>query len=407
MKRCTASRTPSIEVLLRFGTRPPGSLRRTFNWSRCHRSVALQSGLTGRAFPGSSVKTSITTRFGALERIRSPQMLVHAPWRRGPSNFVKIKFTLPSPHLWRAASGPVQSNLSPILFTPANFKRILRQRHDGVGGRENVFNHELAQALVGIAREWKEVAPELLVELRRLASRIPAPLSGITDKNKRALRQFDDPAVLRRLYDFPTRLWGEVKRDRKANRYTLAKAQAALAIAIVSFIPVRLQNLAALEFDKHLFMREGARATSTLELPAAEVKNRRELAFDIPSHVAKMIIEYRNVIAPRIIGRRPTRLFVNVDGNPKNQWAVAWLIRTYLRKRAGIGISAHQFRHLSAKVLLDAEPGSFETVRQILGHASLRTTVAAYAGINSRRAGRHHQRLVEQALAEQSPVRGR
>ncbi len=60
---------------------------------------------------------------------------------------------------------------------------------------------------------------------------------------------------------------------------------------------------------------------------------------------------------------------------------------------------------MSAKVLLDAQPGNFETVRQLLGHKSLSTTVGAYAGIDSRRAGRHHQRLIEEALAAEKPVR--
>jgi hypothetical protein len=57
--------------------------------------------------------------------------------------------------------------------------------------------------------------------------------------------------------------------------------------------------------------------------------------------------------------------------------------------------------------VLDAEPGGFEIVRQVLGHANLNTTVGAYAGIDSRRAGRHHQRLVEQALAAERPVHRR
>jgi integrase len=135
------------------------------------------------------------------------------------------------------------------------------------------------------------------------------------------------------------------------------------------------------------------------------VKNRSESAFDIPVEVAEMIIEFRDRIAPRIIGHRPEQLFVNVDGTPKTQWAIARLIRIYLRKRAGISASSHQFRHLSAKVVLDAEPGNFETARQLLGHKSLRTTVEAYAGIDSRRAARHHQRLVEEALATEKPRR--
>jgi integrase len=183
----------------------------------------------------------------------------------------------------------------------------------------------------------------------------------------------------------------------------LAKVQAALAVAILSYMPIRLQNLAALAFDVHLFMREGARTISTLELSAGEVKNRSELAFDIPPQLAKMLIEYRNRIAPKVIGHRPGHLFVNADGTPKCQKTIGRLITVYL-KRAGILLTPHQFRHLSAKILLDAEPGGFETVRQLLGHKRLTTTIGAYAGIDSRRAARHHQRLVEQTLAAQKSI---
>jgi integrase len=244
-------------------------------------------------------------------------------------------------------------------------------------------------------------------ELKRLLGKMPVPLMGLTDKNKRFLRQFDDPAVLRRLYRLPDTLWAEVRRDHRPNFRTLAKAQAALGIAILSYMPLRLQNLTALEFGKHLFMQEGAGAVSTLELSAAEMKNRLELSFDIPPGVAKMLIEYRDRIAPKIIGHRPTRLFVTIKGTPKSQATVAYLITSCLKRRAGIILTPHQFRHLSAKVVLDAEPGAFETVRQHLGHKNTKTTTGAYAGISSRRAARHHHRLVQQALETQTPVRGR
>jgi integrase len=311
-----------------------------------------------------------------------------------------------------AVTALVESGVKPTaiksladLISVENFKRILRRRHEAVAGRENVFNHDLARALIQIARRWVKVEASVLAELMRLAGKVPLPMSGLTDKNKRFLRQFDDPAILQRLFNFPSRLWTEVKRDAKPNVKTLVKAQAALAVAILSYMPIRLHNLAMLTFDVDLFLREGPRATSSLELSASKVKNRMELAFDIPSEVARMLIEYRNRIAPKVIGHRPDRLFIKADGTPKNQWSVAWLIRTYLRRRVGIVLSSHQFRHLSAKVLLDAQPGNFETVRQLLGHKSLTTTVGAYAGVNSRRAGRHHQRLVEEALAAENPIR--
>jgi integrase len=291
------------------------------------------------------------------------------------------------------------------LVSPDHFKRILRRRLDSVGGAENKFNLALGKAFLQIAHEWVRVDDQIFAELKRLVSKMPAPFLGLTDKNKRALRQFDDPAVLRRLYSLPERLWIEARREKKPNFRTLAKAQTALAVGILSYMPLRPHNLATLVFEVHLFLREGVRATSTLELPADEVKNGTEHAFDIPPYIAKMLIEYRDRFAPKIIGHRPTRLFVNTDGTPKNQATVSGLVITYLWRRAGIVLTPHQFRHLSAKVVLDRNPGEFETVKQLLGHKSIKTTVGAYAGIDSRRAARRHQYLVEQALATEMPTR--
>jgi len=98
---------------------------------------------------------------------------------------------------------------------------------------------------------------------------------------------------------------------------TLAKAQAALGIAIVTYMPLRVQNLTELAFGTHLFVRAGAGQISTLELSRGEVKNKTELAYDIPPRVAKTLLEYRDRIAPKIIGHRPARLFVKVDGTAK------------------------------------------------------------------------------------------
>jgi integrase len=290
------------------------------------------------------------------------------------------------------------------LVSTDSFRLILRQRYNAANGRENSFNPALADTLVQIAREWVKVDAGVFAELKRLAGKMPMPQSGLTDKNKGFLRQFDDPAVLQRLHDLPERLWAEVRRQAPHFR-TLAKAQAALAMSILCYMPLRLHNLVSLTFDVHLFLRAEMNAISTLEISAPDVKNKTDMAFDIPHRIAKMLIEYRDRIAPKIIGHRPDRLFVNADGSPKSQATVAWLIRTYARRRAGIVLTSHQFRHLSAKVLLDAEPGSFETVRQLLGHKNLKTTVGAYAGIDSRRAARHHQRLIEQALAARQPRR--
>jgi integrase len=152
-------------------------------------------------------------------------------------------------------------------------------------------------------------------------------------------------------------------------------------------------------------MQEGRGAISSIELSADEMKNRLELAYDVPPSVAKMLIEYRDRIAPKVIGHRPMRLFVTAKDKAKNQATVAHLITSWMHRRAGIVLTPHQFRHLSAKVILDADHGAFETVRQNLGHKNSKTTTAFYAGIDSRRAARRHHQLIQKALETQMPQR--
>ena len=205
------------------------------------------------------------------------------------------------------------------LVTEAHFRKILRRRHAETNGEANNFNRDLAEALVQIAREWVKVDSPRLETLKKLTAKVPMPPKGLTKKNDKATRQFDDPAVVRRLLDLPDELWREVKGEAKPNFRTLARAQAALAIAIVTFIPLRSDNLHKLEFDRHIFLRGSARAKSSLEIAAEEVKNGdTPLAYDIPLPIAKKLIEYRERIAPAIIERRTSRLFVKQDGSPKS-----------------------------------------------------------------------------------------
>ena len=306
--------------------------------------------------------------------------------------------------LVESGADPQQLTALADLVSPRNFKAILTRRYERNGGVANSFDIYFARTLIRIAREWVKLGATELAELNRLAARLPKLTSGLTKKNRAALRQFDDWAAFQGLHALPDQLWAEVKRDRRGNRHTLAKAQAALAIGLLLYTPIRLQNLASLRFGAHLFVRQGRGAISTLEIPAQEVKNRRDLAFDLPPKVARMLLDYANSIAPRIIGHRPERLFVNLDGKAKQPQGVALLIRKTLRKRVGIELTPHQFRHLSARTVLDTEPGAFETVRQLLGHKSLNTTVTAYTGIDSARAARHHYQIIENALAS-APLR--
>jgi hypothetical protein len=131
------------------------------------------------------------------------------------------------------------------LVTERNLKNILRQRVADAGGQHKSFNHYLARALVRIAKEWVKVDAGVLAELKKAASKLPGPdRYDLTPKNKQFLRQFEDPEALRRLQALPAQLWKEVKSEslQKPNFRVLAKAQAALGIGLLTYMPVRSEN---------------------------------------------------------------------------------------------------------------------------------------------------------------------
>jgi integrase len=79
-------------------------------------------------------------------------------------------------------------------------------------------------------------------------------------------------------------------------------------------------------------------------------------------------------------------------------------IQRAVLRHVGVKITPHQFRHLAAQIYLDANPGGYEVVRQLLGHKELKTTTRFYAGPNTRRAGRAHAELINK-LREPAPKR--
>ena len=56
------------------------------------------------------------------------------------------------------------------------------------------------------------------------------------------------------------------------------------------------------------------------------------------------------------------------------------------RSRTGLEVHPHLFRHLAAKLHLEAHPGDYETVRRLLGHKKMDTTVGFYAPISTKAA---------------------
>ncbi|MER8601015.1 tyrosine-type recombinase/integrase [Mesorhizobium sp. M1339] len=285
------------------------------------------------------------------------------------------------------------------------FKKILRQLHAKTKGQPNYDAFFTATSLIQIAREWVKIAPDHLAKMKELIKVLPRPEFEMSRKNKLLVLKFNDPVLYERYLTAPDKIWHEIQRGCKRGRLRLAEAQAALALSVLMYMPIRLGNLTSLAFDEHLFLRQDG--TSTLLITAAETKTKEDVEFDIPPAVATRLIEYRDVIAPAVIGRKPKYLFSNVDGSVKGFAGVRYLVQRYLKLYVGIHMNPHAFRHLAAKLILDQNPGGHVVVQHLLGHKSLATTATFYAGRDTPRAGRHHHALLTKALDERRANRAR
>jgi integrase len=292
------------------------------------------------------------------------------------------------------------------LVEPETFRAVLRHLWQKRGGKLSSYTRDVASTLITIASEWVRVPADQLSNLKKLRGKLGSLRSGLTEKNKALLRKFEDPRLLASLLGLPDRLWRTARRNIVVSKRSFVDLQTALAIDILLHAVLRIENLAALKFDEHLHWPQGRGKPALLVVRVEETKNEAPLEFELPTALADRLYAYRNEIAPAVIGSRPDALFVSRKGIPRALSTIGVAIQRSVLRHLGVKLTPHQFRHLAAKIHLDANPGAYELVRQLLGHKDLKTTTKFYAGIDTRRAGRAHADLVAR-LREVRPKRVR
>ena len=204
--------------------------------------------------------------------------------------------------------------------------------------------------------------------------------TGLSKKNEEALKQFDDPKVVQRLLNYPDDLFGlaEKAKGQKAALLT----QAAVATLILIFAPMRLKNLNGLRIDQNL---NWINDRLNIHVPGEQVKNNMALDFALPSEPSNKVREYIDRYRSLFLPKANPYLFPGRKG-PKDQSALRNQVTNTLFKHTGIRLTPHQFRHVAAKLLLDARPGHYEVVRKLLGHKNLSTVYESYSGTETQAA---------------------
>jgi integrase len=263
-------------------------------------------------------------------------------------------------------------------------------------GRSSVQISNIALFLATLATRL-DMSEEIVARLRRFAGKLKVTQHGMTPRNREALRAFDDQIAVAALLDVPRRVLREVLKGSRRGYREAKLVQSALAVEMLLNAPVRIQNLASINLERHLLevgTRGGRRAVHLL-FPAAEVKNENDLEFPLMPESVELLDRYLLHWRPLLLtspspflfpGKRPDR--------PKGNGMLSMQIRKLVHDLTRLDMPAHRFRHAVAKIFLDRNPGQYEVVRQLLGHKDIKTTISFYAGAESASAARHYAKTI-------------
>ena len=176
-------------------------------------------------------------------------------------------------------------------------------------------------------------------------------------------------------------------------------AQLAVAIAILSFAPVRLGNLVSIELGKNLIRPGSPESPFWLVFPHYDVKNRIDLEFTFDDDLTELIDEYIHEFRPMLMrGSNATWLFPGVAGEPKTANMFSTQITQRIQKATGVRMTVHQFRHACAAIYLKHRPGDYETVRRLLGHRNIQTTINFYCGLETTQANEAFGKIIREHI---------
>jgi integrase len=305
-------------------------------------------------------------------------------------------------HLRCVASALVRTGHDPdaivdlgYLVRPAHVRQALTFFLDRNDGKPNSYISAIAYTLRTVAKYGVDLSDSDRKEVERLYRKVAQQRSGMTEKNLARLRQLDDPAVRDRLLAFPTlRIRAVLHHDSGGVAEALA-VQAAVAAELWLFVPLRIANFAGLRLDQHLIRREGRGDHSwAIHVPAAMVKNAIDLDYELPAPIARHLELYLERFRPRLVAGTNPWLFPGKAGKAKHVSTLRDQVPRAVRQGTGIELHPHLFRHIAGKLLLDEHPGDQGTVQRMLGHKSIRTTMATYTGAETRAAIRRYDEVV-------------
>lgn len=293
-----------------------------------------------------------------------------------------------------------------VAVQPELAARALRWFWDRAGGKPSHHSYQIATLVGDIARYWAKLPSAELDRLRSYADRVRPKSTGMTERNRKRLRQLEDPERLRALLALPDQLIGDIRRLGAPTIELARQAQTAAAIQILIHTAMRFRNLRELRLDDRLIRH--ADGSITVLVRFDDVKNDVYIDHHLPPRASQVVAAYIDTYRPMLAGGGSPWLFPGAEPTkPKTDAGMRTPIQKAIAERAGLEWNPHLFRHSAAYMILRENPKAYGTVQRLLGHKSIQTTIAIYSGMETGAAHRFYDDIVGRLLDGEGADGGR
>ena len=283
--------------------------------------------------------------------------------------------------------------LQPDVVT-ASFEQYL----DRNGANAKGYTIDLAWKLHAIA-QMLNMSPECIAHLDEIRGRLEEDRGPVlTEKNNLLIRQVMTSDVWSNVTALPETLMAKAQLTlKRAPQKAATLACLALQIQLLTVAPVRIGNLLSIRLGYNLKRIGQYNNNYRLHFPNYDVKNRIDLDFPFgvrtSNMIDKFIIEFRPHFGQ---GQQIDWLFPRENGEHRSSSHASVAIAALLERDVGLRVTAHQFRHAAAAMILKAEPGNYEFARRVLGHRNIATTQRFYTSLESFPAAKMFGEMMEE-----------
>jgi integrase len=287
-----------------------------------------------------------------------------------------------------------------VLVEITNAKSLLEFLYKRARKESNHQIYHVTTLLKTIARHHVHQPQETVDQLRKLCKALKSQTERFTEKNRHCLLQFTDQKKLVALLALLERVLAQVAKRPIHRRRDAVRVQLATATAVLLYIPIRIKNLAGLRLDRHL-QTFGDR--TFLRISSDETKNGVPVEAELPAQLGRQLDRYIRQYRP-LLFQTPTQwLFPGENGGQRQADGFGQQISHFVAEEVGVAITPHQFRHLAAKLFLDQHPEGLETIRRLLGHKSIETTMRYYRELEAALASKRYAAVLEKLRTEYRP----